>query len=116
MSKLKHYTNTIRNLERMVVELSPYMTEYEIDRCVGFCHTISTSQFDTNPTVEDSKGQIKLILGEERYWEVIRQWNTKNQQLLKENGVRKLKRKCDNTLWDGLDPEDNPNDYEEVYI
>ena len=54
MSKLKHYTNTIRNLERMVVELSPYMTDYEVDRCVGFCHTVGTSKFDTNPSVEDS--------------------------------------------------------------
>ncbi len=116
MSTSKLSTNNLRNFERMVVELSPYMNDYEVDKCVEFCSTVSTSKFDINPTVEDSKSQMRIILGTERYWDVVRMWNEKNQHMLKENGVRKLKRISDGTLWDGLDPEDNPSDYVEVYI
>jgi len=110
-------TKALRNLERMTVELSPFLNEWELDRVMEFNNTISTSKFDINPSVEDCVGQFKIMLGEERYYEVIRQWNNKNQPLLKEIGkTMKFRRKSDGTLWDGLDSEDNPNDYEVKYV
>ena len=110
-------TRAMRNLERMTVELSPFLNEWELDRVMEFNNTISTSQFDMNPSVEDCVGQFKIMLGEERYHEVVRQWNQKNQPLLKDIGkTMKFRRKSDGTYWDGLDPEDNPNDYDIYYI
>ena len=110
-------TKTMRNLERMTVELSPFLNEWELDRVMEFNNTISTSKFDMNPSVEDCVGQFKIMLGEERYYEVIRKWNEKNQPQLKEIGkTMKFRRKVDGTYWDGLDPEDNPNDYEVTYV
>ena len=46
-------TKTMRNLERMTVELSPFLSEWELDRVMEFNNTISTSKFDINPSVED---------------------------------------------------------------
>jgi len=110
-------TKTMRNLERMTVELSPFLNEWELDTVMEFNRTISTSKFDMNPTVEDCVGQFKIMLGEERYMEVVREWTKKNQPLLKEIGkTMKFRRKTDGTYWDGLDPEDNPNDYEVTYV
>lgn len=110
-------TKALRNLERMTVELSPFLNEWELDIVMEFNKTISGSKFDLNPSVDDCVGQFKIMLGEERYYEVIRQWNQKNQPLLQSIGkTKKLRRKSDGTYWDGLDPEDNPSDYEEVYV
>ena len=57
-----------------------------------------------------------MMLGTERYKELKIQWGKDNQHLLKNVGAKKFRRKEDNTLWDGLDPSDNPNDYEEIWI
>jgi hypothetical protein len=106
-------------MNKMVTELSVYMHESELDRCMDFMYQIEDSKFDINPTVEDCKSQIKLILGSDRFSEVIEQWNKNNQKLLSVFGVLKYKNKkdsSDKTLYDGLDPEDNPDDWEKVYV
>lgn len=99
----------------MTVELSPYMTEYEIDQCIGFMFTLQDTKHDINPSVTDCKTQLELILGKERFLEICKQWNQKNQKWLSVFGSLKYKRKSDNTYWDGLDESDDPNDYEKVY-
>lgn len=125
--KKKDYTETkllvdrptnphIRVFDKMVTELSPYMTELEIDAIVGFMMEIKTSKWDINPTVDDSKTQLQIILGSERFAEICKQWNGKNQKWLTVFGTRKYRHKVDKTLWDGLDPTDNPEDYEVMWI
>lgn len=110
-------TNPVRNLERMTIELSPFLNDFELDLVMEFNNTISTSKFDLNPSVEDCVGQFKIILGSDRYEEVVRQWTKKNQPLLKNIGkTMKFRRKSDGTYWDGLDSEDKPDDYEVVYV
>jgi len=106
-------------MNKMVTELSMYMTDMELDRCMDFMYTIESSKFDVNPTVNDCKTQLKLILGNERFSEIIEQWNNNNQKLLSVFGTLKYKNKMDSsdkTLYDGLDPEDDPNNYEKVYV
>ena len=109
-------TSNIRIFDRMCTELSPYMTEIEIDQVVSFMLTIQHSKWDINPTAEDSKTQLELILGRERFLEICKQWNKKNQKWLTVFGTRKFKYKQTGQYFDGLDPEDNPEDYEIVYI
>lgn len=109
-------TSNIRVFDKMCTELSPYMTELEIDQVVGFMLEIQHSKWDINPTVEDSKTQLELILGRDRFREICTQWNKKNQKWLTVFGTRKYKKKFDGSYWDGLDPEDNPEDYEIVWI
>lgn len=116
MSRLQLSTNPFRNIERIVVELSPYMRDDEVDKCLDFITTISTSKFDINPSVEDSISQMKLMLGTERYWDLIHTWNDANQQLLRDKGNVKYRSKIDKKYYDGLDPHDNPDDYEIVYV
>lgn len=106
-------------MNKMVTELSLYMTDTELDRCMDFMYTIEDSKFDINPTINDCKTQLKLILGSDRFSEIIEQWNNNNQKLLSVFGVMKYKSKkdtTDKTLYDGLDPEDDPNDYEKIYV
>lgn len=106
-------------MNKMVTELSIYMTEIELDKCLDFMYTIEDSKYDVNPTVNDCKTQIKLILGSDRFSEIIEKWNKDNQKLLSVFGVMKYKSKkdpTDKTLYDGLDPEDNPDDWEKVYV
>ena len=109
-------TSNIRIFDKMCTELSPYMTEFEIDQVVSFMLEIQHSKWDINPTVEDSKTQLQLILGVERFSEICKQWNNKNQKWLTVFGVRKYRHKVDKTLWDGLDDTDNIEDYEVTYI
>ena len=113
------HTNQIRNFDRMVVELSKYMTELEIDSCVEFMIKISDSKFDINPSIEDCKTQLKLILTTDRYTEIVEKWKVDNQKILTVFGTKKYKSKIDKsdkTLYDGLDSTDNPNDYEVIYV
>ena len=106
-------------MNKMVTELSLYMTENELDRCMDFMFTIEDSKFDINPTVTDCKTQLKLILGSDRYDEIVENWKKNNQKLLSVFGTLKYKNKLDSsdrTLYDGLDPEDDPKDWEKVYV
>ena len=106
-------------MNKMVTELSVYMNETELDRCMDFMFQIETSKFDINPTVGDCKTQLKLILGSDRYDEVVEKWKQNNQKILSVFGTLKYKNKkdtTDKTLYDGLDPEDDPNDFERIYV
>lgn len=106
-------------MNKMVTELSLYMKESELDRCMDFMYQIEDSKFDINPTVSDCKTQLKLILGSERYDEIVSQWKQNNQKLLSVFGTLKYKSKLDpndKTLYDGLDPTDNPEDWEKIYV
>ena len=109
-------TNNIRNLDRMVAELSPWISPMEMDSIVGFMSGITGSKFDINPSVEDSKTQLRLILGNDRFLEIVSYWNEANQKLLTSFGKRKYRRKSDGTIWDGLDPDDNESEYEKIYV
>jgi hypothetical protein len=106
-------------MNKMVTELSLYMTDIETDKCMDFMFTIEDSKFDINPTVTDCKTQLKLILGSDRYDEVVESWKKNNQKLLSVFGTLKYKSKLDSndkTLYDGLDPTDDPKDWEKVYV
>ena len=106
----------IANFNKMVTELSPHMTEIEIDACVQHMFILEHSINDSNPSVEDCKTQLQLMLGSDRFLEICKAWNAKNQKWLTVFG--KLKYKCNKTgaYYDGLDPEDKPDDYTKVYI
>jgi hypothetical protein len=110
------HNSNIKVFDKMCTELSPYMTELEVDAVVSFMIEIQHSKWDVNPTVEDSKTQLQLILGSERFAEICKQWNRKNQKWLTVFGTRKYRHKVDKTLWDGLDDTDNPEDYEVTWI
>lgn len=113
------FVNNIKNFDRMVVELGKYMNELEMDNCIEFMMTVSDSKWDINPTIEDSKTQLKIILGSERYDEIVGRWKQDNQKILSSFGTLKYKNKLDRndkTLYDGLDPTDNPEDWEKVYV
>jgi hypothetical protein len=106
----------IANFNKMVTELSPYMTEIEIDSCVDHMFILEHSVGDSNPSVEDCKTQLQLMLGRERFLDICKAWNAKNQKWLTVFGKLKYKKIDDGSYWDGLDPEDNADDYEKVYI
>ena len=106
-------------MNKMVTELSIYMNDIEVERCMDFMYQIEDSKFDINPTVSDCKTQLKLILGSDRYEQIVEQWKNNNQKLLSVFGTLKYKNKKDSndkTLYDGLDPEDNPEDWEKIYV
>ena len=112
-------TTNIKVMDRMVTELSPYMTDIEIDLIVEFMVKVEHSKYDINPSIEDSKTQIQLIIGSQRFKEVVDIWKSKNQKLLTSFGTMKYKSKTDttdHTLYDGLDPTDNPEDFTKVYV
>jgi hypothetical protein len=106
----------IANFNKMVTELSPYMTDIEIDNCVEHMFLLEHSKLDVNPSVGDCKTQLQLMLGSDRFLEICQAWNAKNQKWLTVFGKLKYKKKSDGSYWDGLDPEDNADDYEKVYI
>ena len=109
-------TDKFRAFDKMVSELGPFMNIFEVDRCVDFMYEISESEYDVNPSISDCKTQLQIILGSERYEEIVSEWKKYNQKTLTQFGTLKYKRKSDGTLWDGLDPEDNPEEYEKIYV
>lgn len=112
-------TSNIKVFDKMVTELSPHMSEIEIDLIVEFMTKIDGSQYDVNPSIEDSKTQIQMIIGQQRFNDIVEVWKQKNQKLLSSFGTLKYKNKLDTsdkTLYDGLDPTDNPDDWEKVYV
>jgi hypothetical protein len=106
----------IANFNKMVVELSPYMTEIEIDKCIDHMYILENSIGDSNPSVTDCKTQLQLMLGSERFLDICKAWNAKNQKWLTSFGKLKYKHKATGDYYDGLDPEDLEDDYEKVYI
>jgi hypothetical protein len=110
------HTNHIKNFDRMTVELSKYMNEFEMDRCISFMDTLKDTKWDINPSVDDCKTQLEIILGKDRFNEIVMNWNKDNQKILTVFGTKKYKHKQDKTIWDGLDDTDNPDDYEVIYV
>jgi len=116
---LKFDNKKVDIMNKMVTELSLYMNETELDRCLDFMYEIEDSKFDINPTVSDCKSQLKLILGSDRYDQIVDQWKQNNQKILSVFGTLKYKNKLDpsdKTLYDGLDETDDPNDWEKIYV
>jgi hypothetical protein len=109
-------TQNIKVFDRMVMELCPYLTPLEIDRTVGFMDRIQGSKWDINPTESDSVTQLRLILGGDRYQEVKMLWAKDNQHIIRdiEDAKTKFIHKATQQVFDGLDPEDDPNDYIEL--
>lgn len=110
------YVGHIKNFDKMVTELSPFMNEYEIDQCISFMHTLKDTKNDINPSPEDCKTQLKIMLGSDRFLELTQEWGKKNQKFLSVFGSLKFKDKRTGEYYDGLDETDNPEDYEKVYI
>ena len=109
-------TDKFRAFDKMVSELGLYMNVFEVDKCVDFMYTIENSKYDINPSISDCKTQLQIILGSDRFEEIVSEWKKYNQKVLTQFGTLKFKRKSDGSLWDGLDPEDNPDDYDKVYV
>ena len=110
------YVGHIKNFDKMTTELSPFMTEHEIDQCISFMHTLVDTKYDINPSPEDCKTQLQIMLGSDRFLELTQKWGQKNQKFLSVFGTLKYRLKSDGSYWDGLDETDNEEDYEKVYI
>ena len=109
--------NDIKHLDRIIVELSPYMNEWEIDQVLELSQLMSSSKFDTNLSIDDCIAQLRMTLGRDRYDEIVMEWTVKNQPLVKQHSnKRKFRHKQTKLLYDGLDDYDNPEDYEEIYL
>jgi len=110
------YVGHIKNFDKMVTELSPFMNEIEIDQCISFMHTLTDTKNDINPSPEDCKTQLQIMFGRDRFLELTQQWGVKNQKFLSVFGSLKYKEKATGKFYDGLDETDNIDDYEKVYI
>ena len=110
------YVGHIKNFDKMVTELSPFMNEIEIDQCISFMHTLTDTKNDINPSPEDCKTQLQIMFGRDRFLELTQQWGKKNQKFLSVFGSLKYKEKSTGKFFDGLDETDNVDDYEKVYI
>ena len=67
-------TNPVRNLERMTIELSPYLNEWELDIVMEFNNTIYTSKFDINPLVAVTTIYSWGFRGINYHWGTYRQY------------------------------------------
>ena len=110
------FTNHIMNFDKMTQELSKYMTELEIDQCIGFMFTLKDTKNDINPSPDDCKTQMQIMFGRDRFLELTQAWGKDNQKFLSVFGAMKFKEKATGKFFDGLDPEDKEEDYDKIYI
>lgn len=110
------YVGHIKNFDKMVTELSPFMNEDEVDKCIGYMFTLQDTKYDINPSPSDCKTQLEIMLGKDRMLELTQAWGKKNQKFLSVFGTLKFRKISDGSYWDGLDDTDNPDEYEKVYI
>lgn len=108
-------TSHCKTLDRMILEFSKYLSELEMDICLEFLEKIKDSKYDVNWSESDAATQMKMMLGEQRYRELKLQWGKDNQHLLKDVGTMKYLGR-DGVYYDGLDPEDNLEDFTIVYV
>jgi len=109
-------TQKFKVFDKMVSELGPHMNSFEIDKCVEFMFTLESSEYDINPSITDCKTQLAILLGRDRFDEIVREWNKYNQKTLTSFGTLKYKDKKTGKLYDGLDEWDNPEDFEKIYV
>jgi hypothetical protein len=82
-------TDQVKALDRMVGELSPWLTETEMDQCVELIQTLNSSEFgDINMSAGDAGVQLRMLLGERRYEEARAQWSYRNQHLITDGEER----------------------------
>lgn len=110
------FVGHIKNFDKMVTELSKYMTEHELDQVIGYMHTLQDTKYDINPSCTDCKTQLEIMLGKDRFLELTQQWQRENQKFLTVFGTLKYREKSTGKYYDGLDSTDNELDYEKVYI
>jgi len=110
------HTLGFKQFEKMYNELCVYMNESEQNSCLDFMITIENSKYDINPTIGDCVTQMKLILGVDRYTQIVENWKANNQKILSIYGRLKYRHIKDGSLWDGLDATDDPTHYSKVYI
>ena len=102
--------------DKMITELSLYMYPMELDRCQAFLFSCEQGNFDTNLTIGDMETQLKILLGSDRYRDIKEVWTKNNQKLLSVFGTQKFKYKKTGELFDGLDDNDDPRDYEKIFV
>ena len=64
-------TTKFKVFDKMVSELGPHMNSFEVDKCVEFMYTLETSEFDINPSITDCKTQLRILLGRDRFDEIV---------------------------------------------
>jgi len=102
--------------DKMITELSLYMYPMELDRCQAFLFSCEQGNFDTNLTIGDMETQLKILLGSDRYRDIKDKWTENNQKLLSVFGTQKFKYKKTGELFDGLDENDDPREYEKIFV
>lgn len=103
-------------LDKIVVELSRYLNPIELDMIIDRMALLSNSKYDVNWSVTDCATYISGIIGQDRYARAKELWVENNQKMVTAFGRKKYKHKQTKELFDGLDPEDDSNNYDIVYI
>jgi len=103
-------------LDKIVAELSPFLTPIELDMIIDRMNIIATSKWDVNFSVSDATTWISEIIGVERYNRAKQSWTEANQRVITPFGTKKYKCKQTKQIFDGLDPEDDPTNYEVFYL
>jgi len=103
-------------LDRIVAELSNYLSPIELDMIIDRMNIIATSKWDVNFSVSDATTWISEIIGVDRYNRAKQAWTEANQRAITPFGTKKYRHKPTGIMYDGLDDTDDVNDYTVVYI
>ena len=109
-------TSRIQLLDKIIAELSPYLSPFALDILITHMNLISNSQHDVNPSVTDCIELIKELIGNDVYTDAKFNWTMANQKTVTAFGTKKYRDRKTNQLYDGLDDTDNPSDYEIIYV
>ena len=109
-------TSRIQLLDKIIAELSPFLSPFALDILITHMNLISGSKYDVNPSVTDCVELIKELIGIEVYTDAKMQWTLANQKAVTPFGTKKYRDKKTHILYDGLDPEDIESDFEIIYV
>lgn len=109
-------TSRIQLLDKIIAELSPFLSPFALDILITHMNLISGSKWDVNPSVTDCVELIKELIGIDVYTDAKMQWTLANQKAVTPFGIKKYRDKKTHILYDGLDPEDIESDFEIIYV
>jgi len=109
-------TKDYKIFEFILSQLGPYMMSGEVDAILDFLYELENTKYSVSFTAHQAESQMRLILGSDRYTEIVLEWSERNQKYLKQFNNKYFQHTTTKKLKKTLDELDDPTEFKDFYI